>query len=245
MTTQGSELFSMTQGVHKTLLKYTLHSGYFHKCNFAGVSESTWKDDIKFMIPFLVLAWLRQLQQFFNKEQTRTWNDLGNYTPHLRLSHGEGSDPLAVVYLSKADTGQPVKVKNFNDIKPNESYSKKKEKTIVFTSLEEWAMLILKPPVRNQLDQAIEADPETQERWNRCKQKLKNGYKFTFNKKNYADKKEEAEHNEGITVQPRLDYSNKSINELHSVINKGLLYEQRRADKLEKKQGLVKTKKDD
>jgi hypothetical protein len=43
------------------------------------------------------------------------------------------------------------------------------------------------------------------------------------------------EPNKGITVQPRLDYSNKSINELHSVINKGLLYEQRRADKLEKK----------
>jgi hypothetical protein len=96
-------------------------------------------------------------------------------------------------------------------------------------------MLILKPPVWHQLDQAIEADPETQERWNRCKQKLKNGYKFTFNKKNYADKKEEAERNDGITVQPRLDYSNKSINKLHSVINKGLLYEQRRADKLEKK----------
>ena len=103
-------------------------------------------------------------------------------------------------------------------------------------------MLILKPPVWNQLDQVIETDPETQERWNRCKQKLKNGYKFTFNKKNYADKKEEAEQNDGITVQPRLDYSNKSINKLHSVINKGLLYEQRRADKLEKR-GLVKTTK--
>ncbi len=57
MTTQGSELFSPTQGVHETLLKYTLHSGYFHKCNFAGVSEITWKDDAKFMIPFLVLTW--------------------------------------------------------------------------------------------------------------------------------------------------------------------------------------------
>jgi hypothetical protein len=139
-----------------------------------------------------------------------------------------------VLYLSKADTGQTVKVTNFMDIKPNESYSKKNKKTIVFTSLEEWAILILKPPVRNQLDQAIEVDPETQERWNRCKQKLKNGYKFTFNKKKYADKKEETEQDDGITVHPRMDYSNKSINELHSVINKGLLYGQSRADKLEK-----------
>ncbi len=29
ITTQGSELFSTTQGVQETLLKYTLHSGYF------------------------------------------------------------------------------------------------------------------------------------------------------------------------------------------------------------------------
>ncbi len=64
------------------------------------------------------------------------------------------------------------------DIKPNESYNKKNNKTVVFTSLKEWAMLILEPSPWNQLDQAIEADPETQERWNRCKQKLKNGYKF-------------------------------------------------------------------
>jgi hypothetical protein len=87
--------------------------------------------EIRCQIYDSLLTWLRQLQQFFNKEQKRTWSDLGNYTPHLRLSHGEGSDPLAVVYLSKADTGQPVKVKNFNGIKPNESYSKKKEKIIV------------------------------------------------------------------------------------------------------------------
>ncbi len=133
ITTQGSELFRTTQGVHKTLLKYTLHLGYFHKCNFAGVSEITWKDDVKFMIPFLVLTWLRTLQQFFNKDQKRTWSDLGNYTPHLRLSHGEGSDPLAVVYLSKADTGQPVKVKNFNDILNQMSHTAKRRRKQLYS----------------------------------------------------------------------------------------------------------------
>jgi hypothetical protein len=128
MTMQGSELFSTTQGVHKTLLKYRLHSGYFHKCNFAGVSEISWKDDVKFMIPFLVLTWLRQLQQFFNKEQKRTWSVLGNYTP--RLSHGEGSDPLAVVYLSKADTGQPVKVKTSTTLNQMSNPAKRRRKQL-------------------------------------------------------------------------------------------------------------------
>lgn len=55
----------------------------------------------------------------------------------------------------------------------NESYNKKNKNNIVFTSLEEWAMLILKPPVQKWLDQAIEADQETKERWSRCKQKKK------------------------------------------------------------------------
>ncbi len=138
MTTQGPELFSMTQGVHKTLLKYTLHSGYFHKCNFAGVSKITWKDDVKFIIPFLVLTWLRQLQQFFNREQKHTWSNLGNYTPHLRLSHGEGSDPLAVVYLSKADTGQPVKVKTSTTLNQMSHSAKRRRKQLYSLHWRNW-----------------------------------------------------------------------------------------------------------
>jgi hypothetical protein len=53
-----------------------------------------------------------------------------------------------VVYLKKPETEQTVKAKDFTDIKPNESYNKKNKNNIVFTSLEEWAMLILKPPVQ-------------------------------------------------------------------------------------------------
>jgi hypothetical protein len=52
--------------------------------------------------------------------------------------------------LKKPETEQTVKAKDFTDIKPNESYNKKNKNNIVFTSLEEWAMLmlILKPPVQ-------------------------------------------------------------------------------------------------
>jgi hypothetical protein len=77
------------------------------------------------MIPFLILTWLRQLQQFFDNRQKRTWSNYGNYNPHLKLNQGEGSDPLAVVYLSMPGTGQSYKVKHFTDIQPNETYDKK------------------------------------------------------------------------------------------------------------------------
>ncbi len=139
------------------------------------------------------------------------------------------------MYLSKLETCQTVKVKKFTDIKLNESYNKKNKKTISFTSLEEWAILILKPPVWKRLDKAIEADHETEERWNRCKQKVNDGYQFMFTSKNYANKKKQKAQDDEPTVQPRFDYSNKTINELQSVINKGLLYGQMNANKLEKK----------
>jgi hypothetical protein len=161
LTSPGKEKSPLSQEVHVLLLKKTMHSGYFHKCNFAGAAEIAWKDDVKFMIPFLILTWLRQLQTFFDKRQKRTWS---NYDPHLKLNQGDRSDPLAVVYLSMPGTGQSYKVKHLTDIQPNETYDKKdKNKSIVFTLLEEWAMLLLTPPVEHQLEQAINIDKETKE----------------------------------------------------------------------------------
>ncbi len=61
--------------------------------------------------------------------------------------------------------GQSNKVKHFTDIQPNETYNKKKDKkkSIVFTSLKDWAMLLLKPPVQHRLEQAINIEKETKE----------------------------------------------------------------------------------
>jgi hypothetical protein len=112
MTKPSSELFGMAKLVQELLFKNTRHSGTFSKCNFSGVAEVTWKDDVKFMIPFLFLTWLRQLQQFFKKKhQKHTWSVFGDYTLHPKYTQGEGSNPLAVVYLSKPKTRQTVKVK--------------------------------------------------------------------------------------------------------------------------------------
>jgi hypothetical protein len=86
-------------------------------------------------------------------------------------------------------TGQSYKDKHFTDVQPNETYDKKgKNKSIVFTSLEEWAMLLLTPPVQHQLEQAINIDKETKERHKRCMKKINRGYEFEFSTKNYAKK---------------------------------------------------------
>ncbi len=89
--------------IHEVLLNKTQHAGTFAKCNFSGMADIKWKEEVKFMIPLLVLTWLRQLQQFFKRKQNklRSWSSLGSYAPHLKLQHGEKSDPLAIVYMQK------------------------------------------------------------------------------------------------------------------------------------------------
>ena len=112
------------------------------------MADIKWKEEVKFMIPLLVLTWLRQLQQFFKRRHNKlkSWSSLGNYAPHLKLQHGEKNDPLAIVYMQKPGSIEQVKVQQFTDIKPDESYIKDNSKRVIFPSLEEWAMLILKPP---------------------------------------------------------------------------------------------------
>jgi len=123
--------------------------------------------------------------------------------------------------MQKPDLDQQVKVQQFTDIKPDESYIKASSKNVVFTSLEEWAMLTLKPPHQTRLEQAKDADAETKDRWNRCKIKIQDGYQFQFNKKDYT--KENKDKTDEQTPQPTLNYSNQSKEFLHTVIIDGLI----------------------
>ncbi len=89
------------------------------------VQKITWDEDIKFMLLILVITWLRQLQQFFVEEGKRTWSKLGNYIAADRLTPGESKNPLGIMYM-KSTAGQIYKVKNYFNIKPDETYNKKK-----------------------------------------------------------------------------------------------------------------------
>jgi hypothetical protein len=63
------------------------------------------------------------------------------------VTQGEILNPLGIVNL-KSSQGQLYNVKKYADIKPlEEAYKKKQQK--VCTSLEEWAMSILKLLVQN------------------------------------------------------------------------------------------------
>jgi hypothetical protein len=221
--------------IHEVLLNKTQHAGTFAKCNFSGMADIKWKEEVKFMIPLLVLTWLRQLQQFFKRKQNklRSWSSLGSYAPHLKLQHGEKSDPLAIVYMQKPGSIEQVKVQQFTDIKPDESYIKETSKRVVFPSLEEWAMLILKPPHETRLEQAKNANEETKDRWNRCKIKIQDGYQFQMTQTDFTKEKEDRTDEQ--TQKPTLNYSNQSKEFLHAAIIDGLICGQLNMKKLEKK----------
>ena len=224
--------------IHEIIFKHTQHSGIFDKCTFASLTEVKWKEDVKYMIPFLLLTWLRHLQQYFKskKNEKRTWAENGNYQPHVTLSKGESTNPLAIVYLSKPGMKKPFKVKSYDHIKPYEPQKFKDITNVLIPSFEEWAMFLLTPPNQTRLTKAIQDDEETRRRWNMAEMKLRLSYKFELNDKNYANKdKDKDDNNKNTELHPTLDYNNKTNEELHAEINSGLTKGQQAIQKIRAK----------
>jgi VCBS repeat-containing protein len=92
---------------------------------------------------------------------------------------------------------------------------------VVCTSLNEWAMSILKLPIQKQLDQAISSNTETKERWSRYQMKLQGMYVFKLDSKNYAVTKSQTGH-KTTAILPRINYTNKTKEEIHFTINRRL-----------------------
>jgi hypothetical protein len=82
--------------IHEHLMKHTLHSGVFHKCSFAKVETPVWNNDVKFMIPIVILTWLRQLEEYFFRYKNETWALLGDY---LGNEKHEQKNPFGNVIL--------------------------------------------------------------------------------------------------------------------------------------------------
>ncbi len=74
--------------------------------------------------------------------------------------------------------GPSVKVTKYTDIKPDESCNENTKGLVIIKSLEEWAILILQPPVERKLINAAKAGSETGKRYNRCKKIIKHHYQF-------------------------------------------------------------------
>lgn len=233
------EEYEEIKSIHEIIFKNTQHSGLFEKCTFANWTEVKWKDDVKYTIPFLLLTWLRQLQQYFKKKENKncTWAEKGNYKPHIAFSEGESRNPLAVVYLLKPGTKEAYKVKSYNDIKPYEPKADEIDVTnMLIPSFEEWAMLLLTPRNHARLKETIKHDSDTNRRMRMAEFRIKQGYKFEISGTNYTIKdKKKDDKNKNKEVQPNLDYNNKTKEEIHADINNGLIKGQKAIEKIKAK----------
>jgi hypothetical protein len=213
--------YETAETVHKSLFNKTLHSSYFLRCKFADVDKVLWKDEVKFTIPFIILSWLRQLQQGFNEPtNTISWSTLGNYTPIDIIPRGDAKDQLALVYLSKPNIPPepPVKVKSYTDIKPDETYEAT-ETNYTIKSLELWAMMLLQTPVEKKLNDTAKVDKETRMRQESCGKLNRSNYRFMITPTNFASsntrtqKRNKTEHE----FQPITNTTNESDDRLQAI----------------------------
>jgi hypothetical protein len=159
---------------HELLMRQTLHTGVFHKCSFAKVEMPVWNNDVKYMIPIVILTWLRQLEEYFFQYEKETWAVLGDY---LGNEKAEPKNPFRKVVL-KNKSGQTYRVREYSDIKPDKTFKKKRK--AVSTSLEEWAMCLLKPDLPKKLQEAIDSDDESNQRWENFSNEWKHNTALTL-----------------------------------------------------------------
>ena len=110
---------------------------------------------------------------------------------------------------------------------------------VLFASFEEWAMLILKPPLQTRLTEAIAANADTRRRWNASEAKLKSKYTFLFTDEDFTIKKSKKKDKDSITTSHTTRvYTDKTEKQIHSVINEGLIKGQKSIEKLKEKKSL-------
>ena len=145
-----------------SLLNAKLHNGHFTKSNFG--TRSAFLKMENGTLSLVIITWLRQLQQFFCKADTQLngdWSKMGKYTPTTK--NPTSSDPLSHIFFTTCDKQLFLKqIKSLSDLTPIEENDRG-----VCTSLEEWAMRILKPSNKVQLGNLYEISYETEKRWTR------------------------------------------------------------------------------
>ncbi len=74
------------KAIHELLMKHTLHTQVFHRYSFAKVETLVWNNDVKYMIPIVILTWLRKLEEYFFRYENETWAVLGDYLGNEKMS---------------------------------------------------------------------------------------------------------------------------------------------------------------
>ncbi len=140
MQTKNPDLKRRATEILDILFINTIHSGHWSHVQF-GMRQKFFQQNNR-ILSLIVLAWLRQLQQFFLNEDKNDkngdWTIFGKYTGttsnHLR------DTPLANINFSSASSPNILtQITKLTQFKPSEEIKG------VWTSLEEWALHILQP----------------------------------------------------------------------------------------------------
>ncbi len=124
------------------------------------------------------------------------------------------------------------RLKQFIDILPQEP--KDNKGNIVFTSLEEWAMLLFPPAVPKTLEKAMSEDSETKQRFEQTMTKTcDNNYVCIFTTKDYSGYGGQ----KAITNQPQqqettVNFRDQEPHELHYALVKNFLILKKNTDKI-------------
>ena len=210
------------------------------ECTFANVNATTWVADVQYQIPFLILTWMRQLQESFFEDETVRWNALGRYAPTTKLMSDEKKNPLTAIYFT-TDSGSDIKnikgvrITKFRDILPQEPKGNRKQ--ILCRSLEEWAMLLFAPAVPEKLQNAMSEDYETKQRFEQMKTKtVDHKYVWTITNKDYSRYGgQQANDCRNEDIETTVDYKNKEPEELQYALVKSLINMNEYANKVIKK----------
>jgi hypothetical protein len=131
----------------------------------------------------------------------------------------------------KNKSGQTYRVKEYTDIKPDKTY--KKTRKAICTSLEEWAMCLLKPDLPKKLQEATDSDDKSKQRWAIFQQRMDTEYSFDFNQTMAPKGKQPTEQNTDASVE--IIYADLTVKQIYQTIQKGLQQGQLLAKKLKSK----------
>ena len=118
----------------------------------------------------------------------------------------------------KNKSGQTYRVKEYADIKPDKTYKKKRK--AVCTSLEEWAMCLLKPNLPKKLQEATDSDDKSKQRWANFQQRMDTEYSFNLNQTMAPKDKQPTEQNTNASVD--INYADLTVKQIYQTIQKGL-----------------------
>jgi hypothetical protein len=154
MQSKNPDLKGRAEEILEVLFTKTLHSGHWSCVQFG--ERTKFFEQSNRILSLVVFTWLRQLQQFFlddkHGHKNGNWKNLGKYTG-VTTNPMKDNTPLANINFSAAAKPKvPTQITNVDQFKPKEDI------TGVCTSLEEWALRILKPNQTVQLQDLVDTD---------------------------------------------------------------------------------------